>query len=300
MKKKTLKTLGIMVLSAALLAGAVTGCGSKETADVAGTETVAVTETEEATEMVEVTEETETELPEETEVIEETEEAPAFTVTEMSALKYATQTVNVRKGPSADHEKLGSLTAGQKVTVTGQADTGWYRIDYNGMEGYVSDKYLSDQKASAPAKSTGGSAVSTNSGANAGNTGAAGNTGSAENVNNSGNSGSAGNTGSVAAPDHGSTNTGGNTGSTPAPDNSGSVPVPDNSGNAGGADQGGNAVAPDNSGSTDAGNSGSSDEGFSGTSQDEWEDMGFEEFVPQPGTGADDGSGLSGGTSTWH
>ncbi len=89
-----------------------------------------------------------------------------------------TQTVNVRKEPSADHEKLGSLTAGQKVTVTGQADTGWYRIDYNGMEGYVSDKYLSDQKVSAPAKSTGGSAASTNSSANAGNTGVMSNAGS--------------------------------------------------------------------------------------------------------------------------
>ena len=249
MKKKTLKTLGIMVLGAALLAGAVTGCGSKETADMAGTETVAeaVTETEEPTEMVEVTEETETELQEETEVTGETEEAPAFTVTELSAVKYATQTVNVRKEPSADHEKLGSLTAGQKVTVTGQADTGWYRINYNGVEGYVSDKYLSDQKVSTPAKGTAGS---------------------------------------------------GNTAGT-------------NSGNAGGADQGGNAVTPDNSGSTDAGSSGGTDAGNTGDtsgnsgapSDNWWESPEFddvEDFVPQPGTGADDGSGLSGGTSTWH
>ena len=296
MKKNTLKTLGIMVLSAALLAGAVTGCGSKETADVVGTETVAVTETEEATEMVEVAEETA--LPEETEVIEETEteEAPAFTVTELSAVKYAKQSVNVRKGPSSDYEKLGGLSMNQKVTVTGQADTGWFRIDYNGKEGYVSDKYLSNQKVSAPAKSTGGSAASGNNGGNAGNTGAAGNTGNAENVNNAGNTNNAGNGGNTGST--GNANTG-NTNSTPAPDNGGSTPAPDNSGNAGGADQGG-ATAPDNSGSTDAGNSGNSDEGFSGTSQDEWEDMGFEEFVPQPGTGADDGSGLSGGTSTWH
>ena len=313
MKKKTLKTLGIMVLSAALLAGAVTGCGSKETADVAGTETVAVTETEEATEMVEVTEETETELPEETEVIEETEEAPAFTVTEMSALKYATQTVNVRKGPSADHEKLGSLTAGQKVTVTGQADTGWYRIDHNGAEGFVSDKYLSDQKVSTPAKSTGGSGntAGTNSGANVGNTGAAGNTGSAENINNSGNTGNsgsagnAGNTGNTTSPDHGSTGStdsntsAGNGGSTGSTDNSGST------GSTGGTDQGGNTVVPDNSGSTDAGNSGGTATPPEGSVIDPStgmtvpDDVVIEDWGDMQG-GADDGSGLSGGTSEWH
>ena len=299
MKKNTLKTLGIMVLSAALLAGAVTGCGSKETADVAGTEAVAVTETEETTEMVEVTEETETELPEETEVTgeTETEEAPAFTVTEMSSVKYATQTVNVRKGPSSDYEKLGGLSVNQKVTVTGQADTGWYRIDYNGEEGYVSDKYLSDQKVSAPAKNTGGS---TNGTTNAGGMAAPGNAGADQ----GGNAGSVNNAGNAGSTDtNTNTNNGGNTGSVPAPDNGGSTPAPDNSGNAGGADQGGNAVAPDNSGSTDAGNTGGDTSGNSGAPSDNWwespEFDDVEDFVPQPGTGADDGTGLD-GSSTWH
>ncbi len=295
MKKNTLKTLGIMVLSAALLAGAVTGCGSKETADVVGTETVAVTETEEATEMVEVAEETA--LPEETEVIEETEteEAPAFTVTELSAVKYAKQSVNVRKGPSSDYEKLGGLSMNQKVTVTGQADTGWFRIDYNGKEGYVSDKYLSDQKVSAPAKSTGGSAASGNNGGNAGNTGAAGNTGNAENVNNAGNTNNAGNGGNTGST--GNANTG-NTNSTPAPDNGGSTPAPDNSGNAGGTDQGG-ATVPDNSGSADAENNGGTATPPEGSVIDPNTGMSVPEdfeddFAGMDVGGADDGTGLGG------
>ena len=307
MKKNTLKFLGIMVLSVGVLAGAVAGCGSKETEDVAGTEVVVATETEEETEIpeeTEVTEETEAELPEET-------EAPAFAVTELSATKYTTQTVNVRKGPSADHEKLGSLTAGQKVAVTGQADTGWYRIDHNGAEGFVSDKYLSDQKVSTPAKSTGGSAASTNSGANAGNTGAVGNTGSAENINNSGNTGNsgsagnAGNTGNTTSPDHGSTGStdsntsAGNGGSTGGTDNSGST------GSAGGTDQGGNTVVPDNSGSTDTGNSGGTATPPEGSVIDPStgmtvpDDVVIEDWGDMQG-GADDGSGLSGGTSEWH
>lgn len=39
---------------------------------------------------------------------------------------YASQTVNVRKGPSEDYEQLGSLSWGDEVTVTGIASTGWY------------------------------------------------------------------------------------------------------------------------------------------------------------------------------
>ena len=298
MKKNTLKFLGIMVLSVGVLAGAVAGCGSKETEDVAGTEVVVATETEEETEIpeeTEVTEETETtetELPEET-------ETPAFAVTELSATKYATQTVNVRKGPGSDHEKLGSLTAGQKVTVTGQADTGWFRIDYNGEEGYVSDKYLSDQKVSAPAKGTGsnGSAVSGNNSGNTGNTGAAGSAGNVNNAGNTNNAGNGGNTGST-----GNTNTG-NTGSTPAPDNGGSTPAPDNSGNAGGTDQGG-ATVPDNSGSADAGNNGGTATPPEGsvidpnTGMTVPDDVVIEDWGDMQG-GADDGTDL-GGTSEWH
>ena len=37
---------------------------------------------------------------------------------------YASQTVNVRKGPSEDYEQLGSLSCGDEVTVTGIASTG--------------------------------------------------------------------------------------------------------------------------------------------------------------------------------
>ena len=297
MKKNTLKFLGIMVLSVGVLAGAVAGCGSNKTEDVAGTEAVVVTETEEETELPEETEVTEETETTETEIPEETE-TPAFAVTELSATKYTTQTVNVRKGPGSDYEKLGSLTAGQKVTVTGQADTGWFRIDYNGEEGYVSDKYLSDQKVSTPAKGAGsnGSAVSGNNSGNTGNTGAAGSAGNAENVNNAGNTNNAGNGGNTGST--GNTNIG-NTNSTPAPDNGGSTPAPDNSGNAGGTDQGG-ATVPDNSGSTDAGNNGGTTTPPEGsvidpnTGMTVPDDVVIEDWGDMQG-GADDGTDLGGG-----
>lgn len=52
--------------------------------------------------------------------------------------------LNVRSGPSSEHDKLGMLKYGEKVSVTGKIDNNWYRIAYNGKDGYVSAQYLSD------------------------------------------------------------------------------------------------------------------------------------------------------------
>lgn len=59
---------------------------------------------------------------------------------------YASQTVNVRKGPSEDYEQLGSLSCGDEVTVTGIASTGWYQIRYNDETGYCSNNYIVNDK----------------------------------------------------------------------------------------------------------------------------------------------------------
>lgn len=72
---------------------------------------------------------------------------PAYTFTEMNKTMYAKSNVNVRALPLADGEKVGSLSKGQAVTVTGQCnETGWYRIDLNGTVAYVSNNYLVDNK----------------------------------------------------------------------------------------------------------------------------------------------------------
>ncbi len=69
-----------------------------------------------------------------------------YTYTDMEATMYAQQTVNVRDIPSTDGNKVGSLSANDEVKVTGQAETGWYRIEYDGGVAYVSDSYLSEDK----------------------------------------------------------------------------------------------------------------------------------------------------------
>ena len=97
-------------------------------------------------------EETKTEESEPAEVVTESEtdaeQAPAYTVTALEAkTMYVKQSVNVRKGPSSDYEKVGSLKTNDEVTVIGQAnETGWYQIQYEGVEGFVSNKYVTENK----------------------------------------------------------------------------------------------------------------------------------------------------------
>ncbi len=69
-----------------------------------------------------------------------------ITVFGTEEVMYASVTVNVRKGPTTDFERIGGLKRGQEATVTGQADTGWYEIAYGEGKAYVSNKYLQKEK----------------------------------------------------------------------------------------------------------------------------------------------------------
>ena len=73
---------------------------------------------------------------------------PAYEVTalEEPILMYATDSLNVRQGPSTDFEIVGFLNFGWEVSVIGQADTGWYEILYNKEKLFVSNEYLQDEK----------------------------------------------------------------------------------------------------------------------------------------------------------
>lgn len=86
---------------------------------------------------------------------------------------YAKQSVNVRKGPSTDYEKIGNLSFAQEIDVTGAADNGWYQFDFDGQKGYVSNKYVAMEKPEAKAvastgTSGGGSSAAASSGGGGG------------------------------------------------------------------------------------------------------------------------------------
>ncbi len=76
------------------------------------------------------------------------EELPKYTVTsfEEAKIMYASNPVNVRKGPTTDFDRVGGLNRAQEVTVTGQADSGWYEIVYGEDKAFVSKHYLQDEK----------------------------------------------------------------------------------------------------------------------------------------------------------
>lgn len=135
------------------------GCGkASEPKTIETTEVVEeVTETEEAveetTETEEVAEES-TEAPAAEEPVAE-EPASPYSYTELSQTMYAQSTVNVRDLPEQTGAKLGSLSTNQEVTVIGQCnETGWYKISYNGGEGFVSNSYLGSEKVAVKSKSS--------------------------------------------------------------------------------------------------------------------------------------------------
>ena len=89
----------------------------------------------------------ETEVQEKENTIQTGEEA-GYTYAEINENMYAKNVVNVRSLPSTSGTKLGMLGKNNEVTVTGRCnETGWYRIVYGDGEAFVSDKYLSTEKA---------------------------------------------------------------------------------------------------------------------------------------------------------
>jgi uncharacterized protein YgiM (DUF1202 family) len=71
--------------------------------------------------------------------------------------------LNVRSGPGTSYDKLGQLTNGQSVQVTGKSSDGaWWQFSYNGQTAYIYAAYTSGGGAATTtaAASTGGASAS--------------------------------------------------------------------------------------------------------------------------------------------
>ena len=105
---------------------------------------------QEPQETAETTADTETEVVEPAEAPVEAE--PTYSFTSVNETVYATTTVNIREGFSADTDKVGSLGRGQSVKRvgigTGDAE-GWSQVEFNGQTAYISSDYLSLTKPAA-------------------------------------------------------------------------------------------------------------------------------------------------------
>ena len=157
MKRKTLYAFGLSaVLGFSTLSGC--GCGAVQTSESTQQETSTVEEEstssnetieQEETSSVAETEavETESEIASDVTVTEETASPEEIRIIEMDATMYATTAVNERKEPSADSEKIGSLSMGEEVHVTGKTEDGlWMRIEEGDGEAFVASNYLSTEK----------------------------------------------------------------------------------------------------------------------------------------------------------
>ena len=112
------------------------------------------------------TEAPEVEAPEVPEVETPVEAEPTYSFTSVNETVYATSTVNIREGFSADTDKVGSLGKGQSIKRvgigTGDAE-GWSQVEFNGQTAYISSEYLSTVKPTAPSSSNSGSQTSQSS-----------------------------------------------------------------------------------------------------------------------------------------
>lgn len=68
---------------------------------------------------------------------------------------------NVRSGPSTSNAKLGTLQAGDCVTILHTVNKGWYQVDYLGQTGYIAQSVFRPRHSSGSTKvaSSGGSNV---------------------------------------------------------------------------------------------------------------------------------------------
>ena len=112
--------------------------------------------------------------PEAPEVEAPVEAEPTYSFTSVNETVYATTTVNIREGFSADTDKVGSLGRGQSVKRvgigTGDAE-GWSEVEFNGQTAYISSEYLSLTKPAAQSSgSNSGSGSQTSQGSSGGQT----------------------------------------------------------------------------------------------------------------------------------
>lgn len=129
------------------------------------------TETTEQETTVEVTTEEMTTSAEETTTVEPTTEEPTteeptviqptephYTFTELGKYMYVQAPVNVRTLPSTDGDVVTSFDVNHQVWVSGQCnETGWYRVEMEGQQFYISGSYLGDSQvvvSQSPASTT--------------------------------------------------------------------------------------------------------------------------------------------------
>ena len=60
-------------------------------------------------------------------------------------------TINVRKGPGTNYDRIAMVAAGKRVAILG-SESGWYQIGFDGKTGYIMGDYISPDGSAAAAE----------------------------------------------------------------------------------------------------------------------------------------------------
>ncbi len=77
-----------------------------------------------------------------------------YDVTEMNATLVATRAGAIRTAPKQDANVIGVLSVKGDVLVTGKTDNNWYRIEYDGKEGFVEKSFLTNKSVTEESGNT--------------------------------------------------------------------------------------------------------------------------------------------------
>ncbi len=80
--------------------------------------------------------------------------ADDYGVTAADDYVWTTGSVNMRKGPSTDFDKLGVVSSGTKVHRTGICENGWIRIEHKDIIAFISGKYYTTENPSGEGSQT--------------------------------------------------------------------------------------------------------------------------------------------------
>lgn len=77
----------------------------------------------------------------------ETTTVNKWTITDMNKKMYSHAALRVRSGPDTSYEVVGSYMVNDEIIITGKCEeTGWYRVNYNGLTAYASSTYMGEEK----------------------------------------------------------------------------------------------------------------------------------------------------------
>ncbi len=81
-----------------------------------------------------------------------TDPALPYTITKFDTVYtlYASDTVNVRAGAGTEYEKVGRVSWGTPVQITGVTDNGWFEVLYNEAQAFIRGDYIVSEMPGIP------------------------------------------------------------------------------------------------------------------------------------------------------